>query len=233
MPKEINDDGGTTIQAKTDTVDTTKAEETPVVETPANDLPGDEKGKEDKADVGLPGGEEQKDDPKDEDPEGTSEEDEKLTGAPEEYGDFDISAGEETGYVISDEQTKAFTDMARDLNLTKEQAQKLLSFDIDRHKEVSTVNAKTIEDYKVDGLQASRKEHGDKFKALYSKNSQVYAKFFSEDARITLNDMGISSQPWFFNALKAFSSVLSEDVMVPSDSGANDPSKRTLEEYFK
>jgi hypothetical protein len=212
MSDEIIDSGAT--QAQPDAATTT-----PVAEADAT-------GKETTT-PGLPGGEESAEaQPGEEEIPETEEAAGKLLGAPETYGEFDLSSGKDIDYKFSDEQKEAFIVFGKDYNLDDKQMNAIVAFDIARQKEFIAENDKFVESYKSDGVEASRKEHGDKYAALYGKNKLTYDKFFGEEAQKSLNDMGISSQPWFFNALSGMSAVLSEDVTVPGD--ATIKTKKTL-----
>jgi hypothetical protein len=190
-------------------------------------LPGsEEEKKSDKPDAGttgLPGGDE----------EGETTSEDKPVDPPEGYEPFDLSKGKDIGYALNEEQTKLYHEFGKEHGFDQPQMQAILDLDIERQVENAAANEKFIKEYKAEGIKASRKEHGDKYPALHKKNTIIFEKFFAEDYRTELNDAGISSQPGFFNMLNAISSVLSEDVTVPADSGSQDPRKRTLVDFFK
>jgi hypothetical protein len=221
-------DTSTALEESLSTQDTSKdtASDTSTDDSKES-LPGDEE-KADTNKADLPG-----DDDKSSDEEKETSTEEEQTGAPEKYEPFDVSAGEELGYSFTEEQAEAFGEIARDLNLSQEQANKLVAFDIERVKATAEANNKLVADMKADGIKASRQKHGEKYSEIHAKNAQVYNKFFDEETRTKFNDYGVSAMPGFFDALNAISLVLSEDVMVPGDSGAADPSKNTLEDFFK
>lgn len=174
---------------------------------------------------GLPGGDGEETPDTETDNESS---DTEQKGAPESYEDFDISLGEDIGYSLTDDQKESFIALGKENGFTQEQMNKLVAFDIERARATMESNNKFIEDYKAEGIKATRKEHGDKYASLHKKIGGVYQKFFDEEFRKSLNDMGISSQPGFFNALNKISSVLSEDVTVPGDSTSAIP--KTLAE---
>jgi hypothetical protein len=200
----------TATQPEGDTADAT--ETTP----PGNDLPGGEETTQE-SNADLPGGE------------AGSQETTEAAGAPEAYAEFDLSAGKDIDYKMSDSQKEEFIKFGKEQGFDDAKMASLINFDIERNKALAEENAQFVKTYGEEGLAASRKEHGEKFAALHAKNGQVYNKFFPEEARKTLNDMGISSQPWFFNALKSISAVMSEDTTVPGDGGATE---KTLRDTF-
>jgi hypothetical protein len=251
------DANGNAIQPESDAADANKTDETPAVDAIAEsfkekspetedankDVKGDEQKETDSTDEiksPLPGGDEhEKEEAAKDDAETDKEGDDKeadkgeLKGAPEKYDDFDISSGKDIGYAMSDEQKTAFIEFGKEANLDQKQMNAILTFHITKERQAAKASEAFIESFKSDGIKASRKEFGDKYDAARNKNSLVYSKFFNEEARTKLNDMGISSQPWFFSALDKISSVISEDVTVPGDNLGVDPSKRRLEDFFK
>jgi hypothetical protein len=204
----------TATQPEGDTADANETEATP----PAEGLPGETQGD---GDTGLPGAEE--------------ETNTEPSGAPEKYEAFDVSEGKDMDipYAINEEQFAALTEIGKKRGLSQEALQDIVNLDISRSKADAERDNQIVADYKADGIKASRKEHGEKYSERHAKNSQVYQKLVPEvETRKKLNDMGTSSQPWFYNLLHRVSQMISEDVTVPND-GGNDPSKRTLEDFFR
>lgn len=221
---EVNTKGEAT-QALAEAADTSKAA------TDEETLPGSEEAKETDVNENLPGTEEEKGEGEEE----PKDEEEEQVGAPEEYADFDVSAGEDIGYGISDEQKEEFVAFGKDNNFTDKQMKSILQLDIKRRKEEiagrKATNDKLIEEYAKEGINASRKEHGEKYGDMQTKNGITYNKFFSKEARTQLNRSGISSQPWFTNVLNNITNAISEDHMVPGESKkGKDLAKRTLAE---
>jgi len=217
--------------------------ETPVIETPAVQdntdttedkevspgLPGsdDDGVKEPATNTGLPGDIAEPEEGNEPD----VEESDPL-GAPEEYAPFDISAGEDIGYELSDDQKEAFIAFGKDNNLSDKQMAGVINFDIARQKATLEANEAFLKDQQVEHIKEIRKKYGDKYAETHKKNAQVYEKFFSEDIRRVLNSY-VSVMPGFFDALTSISSALSEDTFIPSESSGDDPSNRTLEDFFK
>lgn len=154
------------------------------------------------------------------------------TGAPEKYEAFDISAGEDIGYTLTDAQREKFEKFGQDNKLTQETMNALVQFDIERARELNASNDQFIKDYLETGIKETRKLYGEKYAEQYAKNGKVFNKFFPEEARKNLNDSGISGQPWFAQILQNIGNAISEDVTVPNE-GGKDPSERTLEDFFK
>jgi hypothetical protein len=250
---EVNNDGGTT-QPTGDTAPSTDEGSTAqptdsIAEALATAEPQD-KGKEAKETKGVsslpkadgePGSQEKKPEEEIKERNKDDESDKELKGAPEEYGEFDLNAGKEIGYQISAEHGEAFSKFGKDNNLTQKQMQNVIEFDIARQKETLEANKKLIDDYKQEGLQEGLKIHGDKYHVMHAKNMVTYDKFFSiplrgeegKTLKDALNDIGISSQPEFFELLNRMTAAISEDVTIPGASGGSDPRKRTLEDAFK
>ena len=172
---------------------------------------------------------------------------EEQKGAPEEYAEFDISAGKEIGYQMSDEQRNEFVAFGKENDLTDKQMQNILNLHMKREKEVATqrdaTNNKLIEDYKKDGLRKSLEIYGDKYATMEKKNKITFEKFFSvpllnpkkegETLIDALNDIGISYQSEFFEVLNRITALISEDSVIPGSNAGQDPTKRTLEDAFK
>jgi hypothetical protein len=191
--------------------------------TQSNDDTVDANTEETAAEAGLPGG-------TTEEPSTEETSEEAPAGAPEEYGDFDISAGKEINYQLSDEQKAAFGELAKSLNLTQEQAQSLVAFDIAKNQQSIASQEAFAKSYQDDGLAAQRKEYGEKYDEQHAKNDKVFKKFFDEPTRAFLNDSGISSQLGFANGLKAMAAALSEDTTVPPD--GNNKKNESLSSMF-
>jgi hypothetical protein len=179
---------------------------------------------------------------KDED---SKEDGEEQKGAPETYGDFDLSAGEDIGYAINDEQKEEFVAFGKENDLSDKQMQNILNLHIQREKQANEArdanNSKMIDDYKKDGLQKSLKTYGDKYATMVKRNAVTYDKIFSvpmqgEEGRTLkdhFNDIGVSQQPEFFEVLNIISSMISEDATIPGAGGGHDTRKDTLETFFK
>ncbi|MEB7922389.1 peptidase [Atlantibacter hermannii] len=178
-------------------------------EAPATDpaTPAEEPGK---PEDGKPADGENKDvkQPESEKP----KEEKKPEGAPETY-EFKAAEGVE----LDTEALKDFEPVARELNLTNEQAQKL----VDAYPKIlAGVQQRQVEawqkqtqDWAAD-VKADKEIGGDKLTASLSKAQQALETFGTPELKEYLNETGLGNHPELVKAFVKIGKAMSEDNMV-------------------
>lgn len=178
-------------------------------EAPATD-PANPTGESEKPEDGKPADGENKDVNQ---PEGEKPKDEKKPeGAPETY-EFKAAEGVE----LDTEALKDFEPVARELNLTNEQAQKL----VDAYPKILAgvqqrqVDAwqKQTQDWAAD-VKADKEIGGDKLTASLSKAQQALETFGTPELKEYLNETGLGNHPELVKAFVKIGKAMSEDNMV-------------------
>jgi len=156
-----------------------------------------------------------------------SSEDGKADGAPEDYGDFEMPEG-----VKADEDALAMAkEMFKDLNLSKEQAQKLVDLQVKLQQSTAQKWAAT-----VDGWGAALKADKEIGGAALPQNAAVASKalqqFFSPSfvaEVVSGKGLGLGNHPEFVRGLVNVGKALSEHQLVTSQAAVQaerDPAKR-------
>ena len=141
-----------------------------------------------------------------------AEKDKKPEGAPEAY-EFKAAEGVE----LDTEALKDFEPVARELNLTNEQAQKL----VDAYPKIlAGVQQRQVEawqkqtqDWAAD-VKADKEIGGDKLTASLSKAQQALETFGTPELKEYLNETGLGNHPELVKAFVKIGKAMSEDNMV-------------------
>nr|WP_312731063.1 peptidase [Atlantibacter hermannii] len=136
----------------------------------------------------------------------------KPEGAPETY-EFKAAEGVE----LDTEALKDFEPVARELNLTNEQAQKL----VDAYPKIlAGVQQRQVEawqkqtqDWAAD-VKADKEIGGDKLTASLSKAQQALETFGTPELKEYLNETGLGNHPELVKAFVKIGKAMSEDNMV-------------------
>ncbi|WP_312738303.1 peptidase [Atlantibacter hermannii] len=197
-------DGGAAPAASEPAAQSPTGNDTPATD-PAN--PVEEPGK---PEDGKPADGENKDakQPESEKP----KEEKKPEGAPEAY-EFKTAEGVE----LDTEALKDFEPVARELNLTNEQAQKL----VDAYPKIlAGVQQRQVEawqkqtqDWAAD-VKADKEIGGDKLTASLSKAQQALETFGTPELKEYLNETGLGNHPELVKAFVKIGKAMSEDNMV-------------------
>ncbi|WP_312293261.1 peptidase [Atlantibacter hermannii] len=139
-------------------------------------------------------------------------EEKKTEGAPEAY-EFKTAEGVE----LDTEALKDFEPVARELNLTNEQAQKL----VDAYPKIlAGVQQRQVEawqkqtqDWAAD-VKADKEIGGDKLTASLSKAQQALETFGTPELKEYLNETGLGNHPELVKAFVKIGKAMSEDNMV-------------------
>lgn len=168
----------------------------------------------DKPQSGAEGDKPQEDKPADgEKPaEESDDEKQKQEGAPEKY---EFTAGE--GVELDTEALKDFEPVARDLNLTNEQAQKL----VDAYPKIlAGVQQRQAEAWQkqtegwAETVKADKEIGGDKLTANLSAAQRALDQFGTPELKEYLNATGLGNHPDLVKAFVKIGKAMSEDGMV-------------------
>lgn len=168
----------------------------------------------DKPQSGAEGDKPQEDKPADgEKPaEESDDEKQKQEGAPEKY---EFTAGE--GVELDTEALKDFEPVARDLNLTNEQAQKL----VDAYPKIlAGVQQRQAEAWQkqtegwAESVKADKEIGGDKLTANLSAAQRALDQFGTPELKEYLNATGLGNHPDLVKTFVKIGKAMSEDGMV-------------------
>ncbi|HCB1653157.1 TPA: peptidase [Citrobacter farmeri] len=149
-------------------------------------------------------------------------EDDKPEGAPEKY-EFQAAEGVE----LDTEALRDFEPVARDLNLTNEQAQKLVDVypKILAGVQQRQVEAwqQTTEQWAAD-VKADKEIGGDKLPSNLSAAQRALDQFGTPELKTYLNDTGLGNHPDLVKAFVKIGKAMSEDKVLSGghDSGGSD-----------
>ena len=143
--------------------------------------------------------------------------DDKPDGAPEKY---EFTAGE--GFELDTEALKDFEPVARDLNLTNEQAQKL----VDAYPKIlAGVQQRQAEAWQAQTeewaatVKADKEIGGDKLTANLGVAQRALDTFGTPELKEYLNGTGLGNHPELVKAFIKVGKAMSEDGMVTGKSG--------------
>lgn len=138
----------------------------------------------------------------------------KPQGAPEHY-EFKLPDGVQ----LDDKGTTAFSEVARELNLTQEAAQKVLDkmgpVIAGRHAEALT-QAKA---QWVEAAQADKEFGGDQLSENLAVAKKALDTFGTPEFRTLLNESGLGNHPEMIRMMFRAGKAISEDKFVPAGSG--------------
>lgn len=154
-------------------------------------------------------------------------EDDKPEGAPEKY-EFQAAEGVE----LDTEALKEFEPVAREMNLTNEQAQKLVDVypKILAGVQQRQVEAwqQTTEQWAAD-VKADKEIGGDKLPSNLSAAQRALDQFGTPELKTYLNDTGLGNHPDLVKAFVKIGKAMSEDGMV---TGSNDGQRSAAEVLY-
>lgn len=150
------------------------------------------------------------------------DEDQKQEGAPEKY---EFTAGE--GVELDSEALKDFEPVARDLNLTNEQAQKL----VDAYPKIlAGVQQRQAEAWQkqtegwAETVKADKEIGGDRLTANLSAAQRALEQFGDSELKEYLDSTGLGNHPALVKAFIKVGKAMSEDKVVTGghESGGSD-----------
>jgi|TARA_Y100000310_G_scaffold171987_2_gene172113 hypothetical protein len=133
-------------------------------------------------------------------------------GAPEEYQDFKLP----TDVAIDEKLVAEFTPIAKELNLTQEQAQKLVDLQVKNMQEFVTTQQKTWGDLQeswVSAVKADDEIGGTSFDENLSVAQKALDAFGSSALREVLDTTGAGNHPELVRFFYKVGKALSEDTL--------------------
>ena len=145
-------------------------------------------------------------------------------GAPEQYSEFTTPEG----YQLDEAAHTAFQDVAKDLNLTQENAQKLIDYDAKRTTE-GTDAAKQQWNDTLDGWKTALKNDevmgGAKHEESLALANKAIDAFGTPELRSFLDESGLGNHPELLRAFHKAGSAISEDQLVSGGGDKATPRK--------
>ncbi|MEE9598150.1 MAG: hypothetical protein V3V96_15370 [Acidiferrobacterales bacterium] len=154
--------------------------------------------------------------------------DETADGAPENYEDFALPEGMEMDPVA----LEAFTPLAKELELTQVQAQKLVDYEAARVKALVAAQDKAFAELNETWQAEARADEevgGDKFDASLALANKFLEKFGSPALRKAFDTTGMGNHPEILRALSRAGKFLGEDALT---SGVNSSVGKTREQIL-
>jgi hypothetical protein len=139
--------------------------------------------------------------------------------APEKYEDFKIPEG----VVVDTEVKESIKTVAKELNLSQEQAQKLADLAAERSKVMGAKQAEVLQKARTDWGEAAKTDKefgGDKLTENLSVAKKGLDTFGTPELRKVLNESGLGNHPEFIRFFYRAGKAISEDRFIPSGSGA-------------
>lgn len=141
-----------------------------------------------------------------------------AVGAPEVY-DFKAAEGKEfDSNVIS-----AFSDAARELNLTQEAAQKMLDKMAPALEARQTEQVEAVRNAWAESSKADKEFGGEKISENMGIAQKALEKFGTQELRTLLEESGLGNHPEVIRFMFRAGKALSEDTYVGSSQGAGAP----------
>jgi hypothetical protein len=139
----------------------------------------------------------------------------KPQGAPEKY-EFKLP----DGIQLDDKGTAAFSEVAKELNLSQEAAQKVLDkmgpVIAGRHAETLT----QVKTQWVEAAQTDKEFGGEKLSENLAVAKKALDTFGSPEFRTLLNESGLGNHPEMIRMMFRAGKAISEDKFVPAGSGS-------------
>lgn len=142
----------------------------------------------------------------------------KPQGAPEEYADFQLPEGVQ----LDAELTSDLKAVAKELNLTQEQAQKLADLAASKTQGIGARQMEAIkaaqEQWTADA-KADKEFGGEALAENLSVAKKALDQFGTPELRTLLNDSGLGNHPEIIRAFYRAGKAISEDRFVPAGAG--------------
>lgn len=145
-------------------------------------------------------------------------------GAPEKYEDFKLPDGQ----IIKPETLEGFVPIAKELNLSQDQAQKLVDFqsgilaaDLKAQEDAFTENRKAW----LETARGDQEYGGAKFKENKAVATKAFQKFGSPELQKFFADAGLTSHPEVIRLFYRIGRLVGEDTHVPAAPGGGTKKK--------
>lgn len=142
--------------------------------------------------------------------EGKDGEEEKAEGAPETYADFTVPEG----ITVDPKEVEAFQTVAREFDLTQEQAQKLIDFEAERVQRMAEDQAELWSKTRAEWVEAAKSDErfgGKDFEKNVGFAKKALEKYGSPKLAELCDSFGIGDNPEFINLLVNVGKAMSED----------------------
>lgn len=155
---------------------------------------------------------------------GAKTEDAKPTPkAPEQYADFTVPEG----YTLQGELGDEFKAIAKELDLTQEQAQKLINLDVKRGQAIQQETHKASAEWLAQ-TQADKEIGGTALTENVALAKKALDTFGTPELKTLLQQSGLGNHPEIIRAFYRAGKAISEDSFVPggtSSQAPGDPAK--------
>lgn len=135
----------------------------------------------------------------------------KPVGAPESYADFTLPEG----VTVNPEQMNSFKATAKELGLTQEAAQRLVTF----NAQAQAAQFQAMVQGWEGQAKADKEFGGDKFEENLAVATKAVERFGSPEFKAWLNQTGLGNHPEFIRAFYRAGKAISEDGFVPGRAG--------------
>lgn len=152
-------------------------------------------------------------------------------GAPAEYADFTVPQG----VVLDPAVVAEFKPLAKELGLTQEAAQKLVTFQSNLGIKAVEQKEKEFSDITKGWAEQTKKELGANYDAERSMAAKGRDKFVTPQLQKLLNESGLGNHPEVFKLFAQLGKAIAEDNLAdgkPAGTGANSEVKSTAEVLF-
>lgn len=139
-------------------------------------------------------------------------------GAPESYADFIIPEG----VSIDAELGGSLKDLAKELNLTQEQAQRVMDLGVKQAQGLSTSLADTVATAKATWAQETMADAdigGEKLQASVTSAQRALNTFGTPALKQLLDQTGLGNHPEVIRAFAKAGAAISEDTLLPPNPG--------------
>jgi len=134
-------------------------------------------------------------------------------GAPEKYGDFKLPEG----IAIAPEILGKFTGVAKELNLTQEQAQKLVELTSENAIAKAKAQDAALEQQKqswIKGLKEDKEYGGDKYNETVERAKRTFKAFGNAELKTILDSSMLGDHPVILKLFATIDRKIGEDKVV-------------------
>lgn len=143
----------------------------------------------------------------------------KPQGAPEAYAEFTVPEG----YEFSGELSEEFKTVAKELNLSQEQAQRLIDLDMKRLQSSDNALQQASAEWS-ESAKSDKEFGGDKLSENISLAKKALDTFGTPELRNLLEETGLGNHPEIIRAFYRAGKAISEDGFV---AGGGNPSRKS------
>ena len=151
----------------------------------------------------------------------------KPAGAPDVYDPFDLPEGA----VVSEEGIKEFSDLAKELNLSQENAQRLVSLQTKVMEEGAAKLAEAFDKQVDTWAEAARNDPeigGDKHNQAVEDAKIAIKKLGGDPLAKVLDSSGLGSHPTIIRFMAKVGAIVKDDTVIPGGAPAGERSPKTM-----